>query len=182
MNRDEQIRAAVELLTPRAQDKDACRQEIVEALNLMRSAADTAAFNKRVSATKALQRNYHSCLERLIYWSEQLMSVRPQAPRGWRPPLDPAVLQDILRKSRQSTQAYKVASTVRLPQERAVGLAHLLAKRWRGDKALGLSRRSVWWKLSTVLLGKRRGEPGGDLLHHMQKFHHRRHPRKRTRR
>jgi hypothetical protein len=169
MNRDEQIRVALKLLTPSAQDKDACRQQIVEARNLMKSAVDRATSNKRVRATKALQRNYYNCLERLIYWSARL-----QAFRGWRPPLDPAVLQDILRKSRQSTQAYKLAANVGLPQERAVGLAYLLAKRWRGDKALGRSRRSVWWKLSAVLLGKRPGEPGSDLLRHMQKFHHRR--------
>jgi hypothetical protein len=188
MTRAEQIRQALELLQPRRAERDACRKDIVQALDSMARTAARTKADKFTRESKKLWQSHNRQLERLIVASNRLKAA------GWQPPIDhllarlteleakeaketkiparpPVDLQRTLIFSRQWLSGYILPPrSAALLQKHSVTLAHALLKRRGGRRAIAKTRGGSWSKLAAILYGKRAGEPGADLFRHMQNF------------
>lgn len=162
--RAEQVATALALLAPPPSEREACRQHVEGALDVMEDASigHKVFASDRSGATTGARRAYNSAARKLLAADKALVAA------GWCGPINRAEIERAIRSTEPRPKTWvrvHGSSVVRDKHKFALRLAHELLRRWNGA-AITVSRDGTWHQLSVVLFGDRRV----NLYRHLRTF------------
>jgi hypothetical protein len=160
MTRAEQIREALELLSPAPDQRDECRRHVEHALDVM---ASTMRYVEAIKAERAANRKtgraYHRALARL------LAASKAHARAGGALIFTIAHLEKTIKFSTEWDAKFSRAlPRGAIAERQATALAYKLLRQW--DRPTPTTSDAVWNKLAAILLG----DPDARLFRHLREF------------
>jgi hypothetical protein len=182
MTREQQIEAALELISPPPGRRDQCRGNIEYMLDRMAAASGSNVDLKAIRAKAGARawEAHHRALRRLLATHDKLTAA------GWGGKIERAAIERAIhattpeqyRRERARHEAYACSINLAHPsydaspsagleQARAVDLAYdLLMQWWDSDEFITTTRGRPWWRLSAIFYG----DPDADLYRYLRAF------------